>query len=256
MFVAPLRALALAFAASDRVTVRPSRREPVFARALVEALGDPRVTIEPDRVVEAGVIHVYGRDATIASVRRAAGPRVSVTGHGTGMGVALVTGDLARAAEALAEDVTAFDQRGCLSPRMAFVVGDAERFGREVSDALEERARLVPRGALDPSEAEEAARWTSTVAYAGTLHRGASSAVGVVDARAIPPTGRHLLVRPLASPADLASALGEDARLVIAVGTDAPFDVARALAPVHARVSALGAMQSPPLDGPVDARTQ
>lgn len=251
VFVAPLRAIAIAFAASDRVTVKPSRREPVFATALIEALGDPRVTLASD-LPDSGEIHVYGRDETIAEVRRAARPGVIVRGHGAGMGVALVTGDFARAAKALADDVIAFDQRGCLSPRVAFVVGDAGAFGRALFEALESTA--VPRGKLDPAEAADLARWTSTLDYAGTLHRGASCAVGVLDARAIPPSGRHVLVRPLSAPADLLAALGDDARFVTAVGSDLPLDSLRAIAPEHARLSALGAMQRPPLDGPVDLR--
>jgi hypothetical protein len=258
VFVAPLRAIALALAASDRVTVRPSRREPIFARALALALGDPRVRIEEARDVGSivsGEIHVYGRDETIASVRGAARPGIVVRGHGAGFGVALVAGEPARAAEALAEDVTAFDQRGCLSPRLAFVVGDARGFARAAFDALEARGRRVPRGALEPAESEDAARWSSAIAYGGELHRGASCMVGLLpsggglDARALPPTGRHLLVRPLGAPAELGAALGELARFVLAVGADVPVAV-----PAHARLSALGAMQRPPLDGPVDRR--
>jgi len=249
VFVAPLRAIALALAASDRVTVHASRREPVFARALVAALGDPRVRLVEERVVDAAEIHVYGRAETIASVRRAAGPRSIVRGHGPGLGVALVSGDFARAASLLAEDVTAFDQRGCLSPRVAYVVGDAHAFARAAADALEARAALFPRGALDPGEATDLARWTSTAAYAGTLHRGAASAVAVLDADALPPSGRHLLVRPLDSPASFLSVLGALGPFVTTVGTNLALD------PVpHVRLCALGAMQRPPFDGPVDRR--
>lgn len=252
VFVAPLRAIAIAFAASDRVTVRPSRREPVFATALVGELGDARVTIGEARAPAR--IDVYGRDETIARVR-AANPGAVVRGHGAGMGVAVVTGDLARAAEALAEDVTAFDQRGCLSPRVAFV-RDARAFGRTLFDALEARGKRVPRGPLGQDERQELARWSATVAYGGEIHRGDSCAVGVLDSPAIPPTGRHVLVRPLASASALPAALGELARWVIAVGSDlAPAEL-RPFAPAHARVSALGAMQRPPFDGPVDLRDE
>jgi hypothetical protein len=244
VLVAPVRAVAIAVAASDRVTVKPSRREPVFAKSLVDALADPRVTIGEDE--GASEIHVYGRDETIADVRRAAGPRVRVRGHGAGMGIAIVTRDFADAARALAEDVIPFDQRGCLSPRVAYVRGDAEAFGRLLFEALEARGREIPRGTLE--EAEEAARWCSTIAYAGALHRGDTCAVGVADVRAIPPTGRHVLVRPFPV------ALGDDARFVVAVGSDMSPDESHAIAPPHARLSALGAMQRPPLDGPVDRR--
>ena len=151
VFVAPLRAIALGLASSERVTVKPSRREAFFARALVDALADPHVTLEPDLAPEdvpEGIIHAYGRDETLRAVRERA--KVRVLGHGTGMGIAVVAGELARAAEALAEDVIPFDQRGCLSPRVAFVMGDAKAFARVLFDALEARAREVPRGGPRP----------------------------------------------------------------------------------------------------------
>ncbi len=48
VFVAALRAIAIARAASPSVVVRPSRREPHFARALVEAAADPGLTLAND----------------------------------------------------------------------------------------------------------------------------------------------------------------------------------------------------------------
>lgn len=256
VFVAPLRAIALGLAASDRVTVRASRREPVFAAALVREMNDARVDladVAPSEI-DRGEIHVYGLDATIARVREAAKPDVIVRGHGTAMSIALVTGDFARAAEKLAEDVTAFDQRGCLSPRAAFVVGDARAFAKTLFDALEARAKVVPRGALDKGELQDLAWWESTMEYAGVLHRGAACAVGALDERVYPPSGRHMLVHALGNAGDLPRVIGKDARFIIEVGSDAPLDVVRALAPPHARVCALGEMQRPPLDGPVDLR--
>ena len=208
--------------------------------------------------VERGEIHVYGSNETIARVRDATQPHLIVRGHGTAMGAALVTGEFARAAASLAEDVTAFDQRGCLSPRVAFVLGDARAFAETFFDALEARAVTVPRGTLTESEREDSTRWQSTIEYAGTLHRGSSCAVGAVGTAgtlAYPPSGRHVLVRALRDAGDLPRILGDDARFVITIGTDAPIEAIHAFAPSHARVCALGTMQSPPLDGPVDRRS-
>jgi acyl-CoA reductase-like NAD-dependent aldehyde dehydrogenase len=132
VFVAPLRALAIARAASTQVTVRPTPRDPTLTRALVDAVGDDGIQIVGERdiaVIDAGEIHVYGRDETIAAVRASAAKGVVVRGHGVGLGVAVVTraADLRAAAEALAADVVTFDQRGCLSPRIAIVEGDVSR---------------------------------------------------------------------------------------------------------------------------------
>ncbi len=94
VFVAALRALAIARAASPSVVVRPSRREPDFARALVAHTRDPGLTLVEDLALDrlfGGEVHVYGRDATIADVRARVGERIRVRGHGAGMGVAVVT---------------------------------------------------------------------------------------------------------------------------------------------------------------------
>ncbi|HXN33136.1 MAG TPA: hypothetical protein VN894_14795 [Polyangiaceae bacterium] len=72
VFVGPLRALAIARATADRVTVRPSPRDPVIAQALVEAAADAAIAVVAERdvaSVASGEIHVYGRDETLAAVR-------------------------------------------------------------------------------------------------------------------------------------------------------------------------------------------
>jgi hypothetical protein len=107
VFVGALRAIALARAASTDVVVRPSRRDPAFAHALVRAAivgGDRCLRIDESldvASVEAGEIHVYGRDDTIAEVRAKA--KVPVRGHGSGMGVVWISGsaDLTKAARGI-----------------------------------------------------------------------------------------------------------------------------------------------------------
>jgi hypothetical protein len=266
VFVAPLRAMALARAAAEHVTVRPSPRDPVLARALVDVAGDTGLAIVDERdvaSVERGEIHVYGRDATIDSVRARARSGVRVLGHGAGMGVAVVTRAAVpeEAAAALAVDVVAFDQRGCLSPRVALVEGEQARaaaFAEALHAQLLEWDRRVPRGVLPPEEATEAARWRDVAAFAGPSWSSPSHAVALASAAAplsVPPPGRHLLIVPVASRDVLAAALAPLARFLVAAGTDAPADVAD-LVPAHARLSALGVMQRPPLDGPVDRRLE
>jgi hypothetical protein len=247
VFVAPLRAIALGLAAGAKVTVKPSRRETCFVQALVEAFDDPSVTItrgrKPEDVAE-GEIHAYGRNETVAAVR--ARSRVLVRGHASGMGVAVVTRDLVRAAEELTSDIVPFDQRGCLSPRVVFVAGDVGGFAQLLFDALESRGKDIPRGSLADDERAALPQWEDTVAFGGTLLRGESCTVGVLDHVVLPPTGRHVLVMPFTPPMPPLPS-------VIAVGTDDP-RLARSVSPEHARVSALGMMQRPLLDGPVDLR--
>ena len=126
VFLAPLRALVLGLAASDHVVAVPSSREPYFTEALVRAAAIAELTFNPHLTIaslQTGCIHVYGRDRTIREITEEA--HVPVRGHGTGFGVARVdvTEDPVSFAALLARDVTLFDQRGCLSPRIVFVIG-------------------------------------------------------------------------------------------------------------------------------------
>jgi hypothetical protein len=264
VFVAALRAVAIARAASPAVVVRPSRREPHFARALVEHAGDPGLSLATDVDLArlfGGEVHAYGRDATIADVRARVGERIRVRGHGAGMGVALVNegASLDDAAASLAEDVVPFDQRGCLSPRVALVLGDASRavrFGASLDEALARAAERVPRGTVHPDERAEVTRYESTMAFAGTVFARSSHVVGVASAGGalvVPPPGRHVHVVPAGDLDAARTLLAPLAHATVAVGSDDP-ERAASFAPVHARVSLLGAMQRPRFDGPVDRR--
>jgi len=267
VFVAPFRAIALARAAATQVTVRPSARDPVLTRALLReaaAAGDDALTLVEDRDVESivtGEVHVYGRDATIAAVRARVRPGVIVRGHGSGLGVAIVTeaASIDAAAGALALDVVAFDQRGCLSPRVALVMGSparAETFAEALHAALGTLGARIPRGALFADERADARRWRETVTFAGTRWESGDHAVALVPEGSplhVPPAGRHVTVGGVSTREAVVAALAPFARFVVAVGTD-DLGVA-SMTPAHARRSKLGEMQRPPLDGPVDGRS-
>jgi hypothetical protein len=263
VFVAPLRALALARAAAAHVTVRPSPRDPTLTRALVAAAGDGAISIVDarDPAESASEIHVYGRDATIAEVRARARPGAIVRGHGAGMGIAVVTkdADVRAAAEALACDVVAFDQRGCLSPRIVLVEGDDAR-GEAFALALHERlaawGERVPRGLLADQERADATRWREALEFAGHVWSGADHLVALALAGSpltVAPPGRHVLVAAERRVAGVAARIAPLGPFIVAVGTDDEPTV-RPLVPSHARVGPLGSMQRPPLDGPVDRR--
>jgi acyl-CoA reductase LuxC len=275
VFVAPLRAIAIARAASARVSVRPSSRDPTLTAALVEAAADPAVSIATDRDLadlEADRIDVYGRDETIAEVRSRARAGVVVRGHGAGLGVAFIAGAAAAAADfidvqaltllagALAADVVPFDQRGCLSPRVALVEGRpsrAEAFAGALHDGLAVLGSRVPRGVLSSDERSEATRWRETLAFAGRVWAGVDHAVALAPPGmplAVPPVGRHVLVAAVASASAARELLAPFARFVVTVGGGDPQSLV-AIAPPHARRVRLGRMQRPPLDGPVDRRS-
>lgn len=267
VFVGAFRAIAIARAASDRVVVRPSRRDPAFSRALVQAaneLGDSAIVLDEEldvAKVEEGEIHVYGRDETIADVRAKASARVRVRGHGSGMGVVWISraADVASSVPGLAQDVVLFDQRGCLSPRVVLVEGDLERavsVAEQLHAELDRYDSMVPRGAVPAEERAAAGRYLSTMTIACRTFESPRHGIGVAPPGApilLPPPYRNVHVGACASAAEAAKLLAPLAKGIVAVGTDDSAG-ARELAPSWARLSEIGAMQTPPLDGPVDLR--
>jgi hypothetical protein len=268
VFVGALRAIAIARAASNDVVVRPSRRDPTFTRALIEAASDPAIRLDEGLDVgdvTGGEIHIYGHDKTIAEVEARARSGVRVVGHGSGMGIAWISSsaDLATAARDLAEDVIVFDQRGCLSPRVVLAEGPADRadgFAEALHAELERLDILVPRGPLPAEERAASDRYVATMTYACRALVGTDHAVGVAPPGApmIPcPAYRHVHVTSCATEKDALVLLGPLSKSVVAVGSDdqaAARHLMGVLSPMRARISALGRMQRPPLDGPVDPR--
>lgn len=273
---AAVRAIALAVATSPRVFVRPSRRDPVVADLLVRALqedsafaaagGEIALTEELDP--HAGdEVHVYGADSTIDAFREALGPDIRLRSHGTGVGIAVVGpgGDPAVIANDLAADVVPFDQAGCLSPRLVLVFGTAEEAKAlfvECQKAMVAWGERVPRGRVSADLEAAIVRYVSLASSLGACERLAHATVGLdLNPESLPlaPVGRTLHLARM--PADL-----ERARDLLMLWR--PFVTCVGLAgetsgldewlsmfePV--RRCALGQMQRPPFDGPVDRRVR
>lgn len=249
---AALRALAFAAAVSPRVVVRPSRRDPALADALLGELrggGFARAErLEPRAGEEA---HLHGSDETLAVVP--VEPGVRVLRFGSGFGLAFPQGE--EDARPLAADVVAFDQRGCLSPRVALVPAErAEPFARALAEALAEAEDVVPRGPLEAGDRAELSRWRAAARALGRTLEGEAFAVGLseeLDVGLVPPPCRVIQVVPCDGLGPRAA--GWAARATILGGAGPLFEAARRVAPA-ARAVPLGEMQRPPLDGPVDLR--
>jgi hypothetical protein len=287
VFTGVVRAVALAVAAAPVVVVRPSSREAVLApllqRALIEqgagtsfelspaleGAGEApgRSAVEPE---PGDHVHVYGRRETIAAIAARCPPGVTVRGHGPGFGVALV-GDasgqgaaaLLRAeAESLSWDIVPFDQRGCLSPRVALFTGsrdDAERFASFLAEELDRREIEVARGALSDEERGGRALYRQSLQAVGQCIEGTTSLVGLdLEPRTLllPPSGRHLHIMRTCDVGDIERLVAPHAGAITCFGVTAKNRRAAqlvALAP-GARSLPIGNMQRPPLDGPVDQR--
>jgi len=286
---AALRAIALALVTSDAVYIKPSRRDPVLASVLVrelQGLGISIALLDSTNVdlvkPRAGdQVHAYGSEHALASIRAALPQAVHFRGHGPGFGVAMIgdSADLEAAAAALARDVVVFDQRGCLSPRVALVTGSvdrAERFGALASRALAALAERVPAGALAAQERAELATFIATMQAIGHAHVHDDHVVAFdprPETLLLPPAARALVVSPFRNEtldehqawitcigragtgptrpeADQLQSRPEEA----AQSRSLVDDALRPFALSGARITELGKMQRPPLDGPVDRR--
>ncbi|MFO0552605.1 MAG: acyl-CoA reductase [Polyangiaceae bacterium] len=264
--VAPVRALALALAAADEVVVKPSRRDPALATILVRELSAAGLSVSLATSVDAragDLVFVYGSAASIEAVAASLPAGAELEPHGPGFGVAVVSrdADLAAAASKLARDVVPFDQRGCLSPRIAFVEGDDERaraFALALDHELTACGDAIPRGQLASDERELLARWLLTMRAIGEVFEGSAHAIAVDSAPTaieLPPAARVIVVYPYSTHAVLLRLLAPLRAHLTTLGLAGEDDALRiALSSFGARVTELGWMQRPPLDGPVDTR--
>jgi hypothetical protein len=265
VFTAPSRAVAWALAQSGNVLVRPSRRalaflDPLRAQVRIQEIGDdPALDVAAviDELPAGAALHVYGGSTTVESIRRSLSRRPDLHAelHGPGLGAVIARADAIVAhADAIAQDLAVFDQRGCLSPRVALVVGDTHAAARAMHEALDRLDAQMPRGALTAAEAGEIALAIDAARYAGQVLVGAGHAVldlGVTSALVVGPIGRVLPMVAVESHEQAVALLSPHASSLTTVATDAP-DALRGA--VRGRVARLGCMQTPPFDGPVDVR--
>ncbi len=141
---------------------------PLFARALAAA--DPllatcvAVTWWPGDEMppafgrwgkEAGKAVIYGGESAVRAVRRQIPPEVELIVYGPRVSLAVFLPDASdEAAGRLARDVCAYEQRGCVSPRIAYVVGaDPLALSDRIAAAMEKEADRVPPPPLSDTEA-------------------------------------------------------------------------------------------------------
>jgi hypothetical protein len=280
VFSAAARPLLLPLACGASVLAKAASDDDALPRALHGALAtsDPRLgaactvaryahedaALTRELLAGAELISVYGSDDTVEAVRATADPAARVLAHGHGLGAVFVAGDAlasetsARAAaERIALDVAAYDQRGCLSPHFALVelgaAVEARAFARFLADALHAIERTLPRGALPPAAAAAQLQWRGVAAALGELHAHERCAVSYEAGHPPRPSPGHrnLSVHDCTD-ADAAHAqlarLGDHLK---ALAIAAPNASAK-LASVAPYVCGFGAMQTPPLDAALD----
>lgn len=271
VFTAGLRALALAAATAPQVTVRCSSRENVFVPALLSQLDDPelrRSMLESDTITPAAgdEVHLYGSDESLAEICSGLPTDVLVRAHGTGFGLALVGHGIEaeEAARCLVRDIVPFDQRGCLSPRIALVQGreHARALAQSLSVLLDQAGAVVPVGASTPQDQAEFVRFRDTATVAGEWFQAGQGGVAVLEqprSAWLAPPGRNLVVVACDASWPWPDAIDGMERHAAAIGVsgdEAGFFGSVLARCAGARRSTLGRMQRPAFDGPVDLRHQ
>jgi hypothetical protein len=107
---------------------------------------------------EADCVTATGTDETLASIRRRLSPRTRFLGYGHQVSFGYVANGMLsgvnarKAAAQAAEDVSAWNQSGCLSPHVIYVehggTVSAEQFSEMLGEELEQREKSEPRGEL------------------------------------------------------------------------------------------------------------
>jgi hypothetical protein len=195
---------------------------------------------------------------------RVRGPRRFV-GHGHRFSIAAIGApatrgaELLRAARGVALDAALWDQRGCLSPVTAFVLGDlpaAERFADALASALAALEQRMPRGRALPEAAAAIARERAEAEMRAAAGEPASLRAGpgtswtvVCEPGAAPrPAPLHRFVRVHAvGEAELVAAL-RGAPLAGIAAAAVPFALLHELD--ASRICAPGRLQTPPLAWP------
>ncbi len=274
-------AICLSLAAKAAALIKAPAEDRVFPVAFAESIAaaDPELgdaaavvywrggdaEVERAAFAMADVVEVAGGDEAVAAVRARAPGRV--LGHGSKISFALLGAEVVRddaalgaATEALGEDVSLWDQRGCLSPQVIFVEGgrDAvDRVAARLEPVLERWAQRLPPRRLALEEKALVHRFRESVEWRGgaRLRCGAPGwALVLEDEPALQPTCLHRTVRvqPLADHETLARCLAarrphlEAAGLAVAPARGASLGAALRAAGVH-RVCAVGEMQRPDL---------
>lgn len=259
VFIAALRAIAIGVAASHRVQVRASRRDPALAEAL-HALAPQLFELTTTLAPEPGEhFWAYGSDATLAEVHTSLPKGVWFHAHGSGIGAVVVEAAAARdpiaAARAIALDTVLFDQRGCLSPRVVCVIGSqaqANALAQALATELVALDRGLPPGSQTAEGAAEARKNRDAAAYAFELFDAGHGWVSLSAKVVVPPADRALHVAWTNDAVRALSPLAAHLTCIASNTSDLSGDLR--LAFPGARLVAFGDMQRPALDGPVDRR--
>jgi len=147
------------------VLIRNSRHEPLFTPRILTAIeaADPELvagiavltwdytdhTLQAELMRSAGLMIAAAGDEAItalAAQRAKHAPHCRFHAHGHKASFSLIEGPTRELAGLAALDSSLWDQNGCLSARVHFVIGDAETYSRQLTDTMRSLAAQLPRG--------------------------------------------------------------------------------------------------------------
>jgi hypothetical protein len=281
VFTAAARAIVVPLLFGVPVVAKAAGDDVVFVRALAKALAlsDAKLARAFSHVElssehqertqllfeQADVVSVFGSDDTLNTIRAQLGATVSFIGHGHGLGAAFIGHEALQdeasariAADALAEDVAAYDQRGCMSPLVTWVSAgqpiSGQAFARFVFEALGALAKSWPRGPLPVAAAAAQLNFRGVAALRGTILEGDGFAVSYEGTAAlrVAPGYRNLQVLEVNGLAQLPEKLAPLGVHLKCLGIAGVADTAALVASLPARVAPrvclVGTMQTPKLD--------
>ena len=238
------------------------------------------LALEDALFAEADCVTATGSDETLAAIQKRLPQRVRFLGYGHRVSFGYVAADvltehntrkvIARAAD----DVTAWDQLGCLSPHVLYVQSGGnsspEEFARQLAGELARRESIEPRGMAHPEIAAHIASrraiYELRAAHSPQTHVWKSedstawTVVCEADARfQLSCLHRFIYVKPVAGIEEVLQSADTIRAQISTVGIAVPEhragEVATQLARWGAtRVCPLGQMQNPPLTWRHDGR--
>ncbi len=207
----------------------------------------------------AGVWIVFGSDETITRVRKGAPAGVVFEDHGHRVSIEVILDDpLGISTARVAEDVSRFNQKGCLSPHDVYVAGDARDYAEKLAAKMEVHAVDNPPEAISKIEAAEIMDVRANYRFraandarVGLWESAGTTAWTVIYEEdpwfAASCLNRTVFVKPL--PGDLGAALGPALPWLAGVGIWPPLPATAerfaALGP--SRICAAGRLQFPPV---------
>src|SRR5688572_11432543 len=236
--------------------------------------------LEDALFAEAGCVTATGSDESLAEIRNRLPATIRFVGYGLKLSVAYITREsleksgAEKIASAIAEDVTAWNQLGCLSPHAVYVESGAEpdshALAAAIANQLEAREQIDPRGAVSAEIA--AAISTRRMFYEVRAASDPdtqiwssvdSTAWTVVHENSHPfqtsCLNRFLFVKPVASVDDFLTRIEPLHGQISTVGLAAPMSRVEQIAPQLSnagvtRICRIGSMQKPPFTWRHDGR--